>query len=89
LQQRRGLVADHPAPVATTWSLSFQRVEDRNPAAAELLRLCAWYGKVGNVRGALEKMGITNSRYVRHASFLLGQRVNPNFKLAKSVYLSW
>jgi tetratricopeptide (TPR) repeat protein len=28
--------------VATTWSLSFQRVEERNPAAAELLRLYAF-----------------------------------------------
>ncbi len=30
LQQRGGLVAYHPAPVATTWSLSFQRVEEKN-----------------------------------------------------------
>ena len=42
LQQRRGLVADHPSPVATTWSLAFQRVEEQNPAAADLLRLCAF-----------------------------------------------
>jgi tetratricopeptide (TPR) repeat protein len=35
-------VSDHPAPVATTWSLSFQRVEERNPAAADLLRVCAF-----------------------------------------------
>ena len=42
LREHRGLVADHPSPVATTWSLSFQRVEDRNPAAAELLHLCAY-----------------------------------------------
>ncbi len=42
LKQRRGLVADHPEPVATTWSLSFARVEEKNPAAAELLRLCAY-----------------------------------------------
>ncbi len=41
LRQRRGLVADHPEPVASTWSLSFQRVEKTNPAAADLLRLCA------------------------------------------------
>ncbi len=33
-----------------------------------------FYGKLGNVRAALLKMGITNSRYVRHASFLLEQR---------------
>lgn len=28
LQQRRGLLADHPSSVATTWSLAFQRVEE-------------------------------------------------------------
>jgi tetratricopeptide (TPR) repeat protein len=33
---------DHPASVATTWSLSFERVEQASPAAAELLRLCAF-----------------------------------------------
>ena len=42
LQERRGLVTDHPEPVASTWSLSFQRVEEKNPAAADLLRLCAY-----------------------------------------------
>jgi tetratricopeptide (TPR) repeat protein len=39
---RRGLVADHPESVTTTWSLSFRRVEARNPAAADLLRMCAY-----------------------------------------------
>ncbi len=43
LLQRRGFLStDHPEPVATTWSLSFQRVEEANPAAADLLRLCAF-----------------------------------------------
>jgi tetratricopeptide (TPR) repeat protein len=42
LQQRRELVAEHPSPVATTWSLSFQRVEGKNPASADLLRFCAY-----------------------------------------------
>jgi tetratricopeptide (TPR) repeat protein len=42
LRERRGLVADHPESVTTTWSLSFRRVEARNPAAADLLRLCAY-----------------------------------------------
>ena len=42
LAERRGLVADHPTPVATTWSLSFKLVEDKNSAAADLLRLCAY-----------------------------------------------
>jgi tetratricopeptide (TPR) repeat protein len=42
LQQRRGVVDDHPAPVATTWSLSFRKVEEKQPVATELLRLCAY-----------------------------------------------
>ena len=41
LRERRGLGDDHP-PVATTWSLAFQKVEEKNPAAADLLRLCAF-----------------------------------------------
>src|SRR5450755_4665357 len=42
LQRRGGVVSDHPEPVATTWSLSFERVERANPAAADVLRLCAF-----------------------------------------------
>jgi tetratricopeptide (TPR) repeat protein len=42
LKQRGGIISDHPEPVATTWSLSFEQVEQTNPAAAELLRLCAF-----------------------------------------------
>jgi tetratricopeptide (TPR) repeat protein len=42
LAKRGGLVEDHPHPVATTWSLSFERVEQKNPAAADLLRVCAF-----------------------------------------------
>jgi tetratricopeptide (TPR) repeat protein len=33
---------DYPASVATTWSLSFERVSQVNPAAAELLDICAF-----------------------------------------------
>ena len=33
---------DYPASVATTWSLSFERVCQANPAAAELLNFCAF-----------------------------------------------
>src|SRR5260370_20212918 len=40
---RRGkLASDHPDSVVTAFSLIFQRVEQTNPAAAELLRLCAF-----------------------------------------------
>jgi tetratricopeptide (TPR) repeat protein len=42
LQRRGGLVLDHPEPVATTWSLSFEKIEQQSPAAADLLRLCAF-----------------------------------------------
>jgi tetratricopeptide (TPR) repeat protein len=43
LLQRRGEgVTDHPEPVATTWSLSFERVEGKSPIAADLLRVCAF-----------------------------------------------
>jgi tetratricopeptide (TPR) repeat protein/transcriptional regulator with XRE-family HTH domain len=45
LLQRRGhLPTNHPEPVAATWSLSFQQVEERLPAAADLLRLLAFLG---------------------------------------------
>ncbi len=43
LLARRGKQAmSYPESVATTWSLSFAQVERSNPAAAELLHLCAF-----------------------------------------------
>jgi tetratricopeptide (TPR) repeat protein/DNA-binding XRE family transcriptional regulator len=43
LLDRRGTPGiDHPASVAATFSLAFERVERANPAAAELLCLCAF-----------------------------------------------
>ena len=43
LLARRGIQAtNYPDSVATTWSLSFQKVEQINPAAAECLHLCAF-----------------------------------------------
>jgi hypothetical protein len=33
---------DYPASVATTWSLSFEKVREANPASAELLNFCAF-----------------------------------------------
>jgi hypothetical protein len=41
LKQRRN--RDYPESVATTWTISFQRIEIRNPAATELLSLCAFF----------------------------------------------
>ncbi len=42
LKRRGGLIVDHPEPVATTWSLSFEKVEQARPDAADLLRLCTF-----------------------------------------------
>jgi tetratricopeptide (TPR) repeat protein len=42
LQARGEYISDHPESVATTWSLSFEKVEQANPVAADLLRLCAF-----------------------------------------------
>jgi tetratricopeptide (TPR) repeat protein/transcriptional regulator with XRE-family HTH domain len=42
LSRRGGIIEDHPEPVATTWSLSFEQVQQANPAAADLLRCCAF-----------------------------------------------
>ncbi len=42
LKRRGAMVSDHQDPVATTWALSFEKVEKASPAAAELLRFCAF-----------------------------------------------
>jgi tetratricopeptide (TPR) repeat protein/DNA-binding XRE family transcriptional regulator len=42
LQRRSGGPSDHPEPVAVTWRLAFLKVERTNPAAADLLRFCAF-----------------------------------------------
>jgi tetratricopeptide (TPR) repeat protein/transcriptional regulator with XRE-family HTH domain len=39
---REGTPEGYPRPVATTWQLSFERMEGERPAAASLLRLCAF-----------------------------------------------
>jgi tetratricopeptide (TPR) repeat protein len=42
LNRRSTFRSDHPESVAMTWALSFQQIEQANPAAADLLRLCAF-----------------------------------------------
>ncbi len=42
LARRGNQATNYPASVATTWALSFQKIEQSNPAAAELLRLCVF-----------------------------------------------
>jgi serine/threonine protein kinase/tetratricopeptide (TPR) repeat protein len=56
LLERRGTThSEHPDPVATTWLLSFGKVEQSNPAACALLKLCAFL----HPNGILEEI-ITN-----------------------------
>ncbi len=42
LLQRRGRTREHPESVSATFALSFAHVQGTNPAAADLLRLCAF-----------------------------------------------
>jgi tetratricopeptide (TPR) repeat protein len=42
LARRSRFLTDYPETVATTWSLSFLRVEHQSPTAAYVLRLCAF-----------------------------------------------
>ena len=43
LLRRRGmLVFDYPDSVASTWALSFEKIEKANPPAAEILRFCTF-----------------------------------------------
>ena len=42
LKRRSSVSADYPHTVGSTWSLSFKNVEQESPAAADLLRLCAY-----------------------------------------------
>ncbi len=43
LLEHRGMqTTDYPMPIAVTCSLSFQTIEQKNPAAADLLRFCAF-----------------------------------------------
>ncbi len=42
LNLRGGLAFEHPESVVATWSLSFEKLSQINPASAELLRLCAF-----------------------------------------------
>jgi hypothetical protein len=46
LQERGGLAIDHPEPVATTWFLALEKIEQSNPAAVDLLRFCAFLDPV-------------------------------------------
>ncbi len=42
LERRGNFSSYHPEPVTTTWSLSFEKIEQTNPLAAELLTFCSF-----------------------------------------------
>ena len=43
LRTRRGdLTENYPESVATTWDISFEKIENNNPAAADMLRFCSF-----------------------------------------------
>lgn len=42
LKRRGGLNSNHPVSVAATWSLAFEKIEQQNVTAANLLQLCAF-----------------------------------------------
>ena len=42
LKWRGDLALDHPEPVATTWSISFEKIHQASHVATELLKICAF-----------------------------------------------
>ncbi|GHO94751.1 hypothetical protein KSF_047990 [Reticulibacter mediterranei] len=61
LLERRGrLVRDHPDAVATTWSISIQKVEKENLASIALLKLCAFLAP----DAIQEEMIVERARYL-------------------------
>ncbi|HEU5380833.1 MAG TPA: tetratricopeptide repeat protein [Ktedonobacteraceae bacterium] len=55
LRRRGGLRPGHPESIVATWSLSFEKIEQAHPAAAELLRLCAFLQPDGIAEELLAK----------------------------------
>ncbi|HEY0754947.1 MAG TPA: FxSxx-COOH system tetratricopeptide repeat protein [Ktedonobacteraceae bacterium] len=69
---------EHPEPVASTWDLSFQRVEQHNPAAADLLRFCAFLAP-----DAIPEEILTEG--ARHLGPLLAPVVSDPFQLNAAI----
>jgi hypothetical protein len=59
LVRRGGIHADH-VPVATTWDLAFKQIEATNPAAIDLMKLCAFLSS----DAIAEEMLIEGAQYV-------------------------
>ena len=65
---------EYPAPVLTTWELSFTRVRDASPAAADFLNLCAFLAPDDIPRALL-------AEGAEHLPRELGEAVADEFKL--------
>src|SRR5437667_11709168 len=68
LKERGGLVNDHPQPVSITWLMCFSKVEEKNPTAADLLRMSAFLAP----DAIPEELFLTGSEYLGSRLSLLG-----------------
>ncbi len=63
LSRRSSFPSDHPESVTSTFSLSFQKIEQADPAAADLLRFFAFLSPDNIseelIQGGLEELGVT------------------------------
>ncbi len=78
LARRSSTSLDYPYTVASTWSLAFERVEQANPAAADLLRLCAFLDP-----DVIPEAFITEG--VSHLSAALAAVVNHPFRFNEAI----
>jgi hypothetical protein len=69
-----GLVEGIPSHPVESRPSEFQPVGEDKIIPADMHEdLIYWYGKLGNVQKARTKIGLSNSRYQHHASFILEQ----------------
>jgi hypothetical protein len=86
LRQRGGLVSGHPQPVATTWSLSFAKVDQANSAAAELLRFCAFLAPDAILKNSLQKVPLLSEHSYNRLLTIPSRSMQPweNFSSIRS-----
>jgi tetratricopeptide (TPR) repeat protein len=73
--------ANHPEPVAWTWSLSFQRVEAYSSVATDLLRLCAFFAP-DNIPIRLLKAGAAATELSPELRAALSDELTSNMAIA-------
>ncbi|HTK11837.1 MAG TPA: toll/interleukin-1 receptor domain-containing protein [Ktedonobacteraceae bacterium] len=86
LLARRGVESsNYPLTVETTWSLAFQRVEQANTAAAQLLQLCAFLAPDAILEELIMEAASRWSSPLREAAtdlFLLDQMIDSLLKFS-------